>query len=127
VLAKSRPFEPGDDECETWIEDGQGRRLTGAALEKFFADTLRASEGFQNWTPETNGGIPKVYSPQEIAKAWNLSPEFIRILFAKEPGVLRFSKTGKSRKKARQYTTIRIPKPVMLRVFKKWQKVARAK
>jgi hypothetical protein len=47
------------------------------------------------------------------------------LLFANEPGVLRFSKTGKSSKKAREYTTIRIPKPVLIRVFKKWQKMTR--
>lgn len=87
---------------------------------------LRTSEDFQNWVPETDG-IPRTYSPQQIAKAWKLSPEFIRLLFINEPGVLRFSKTGKSSEKARQYTTIRIPKPVLLRVFKKWQKVSRAK
>jgi len=126
MLVKSRPFEPGDDEQETWIEDGHGRRLTGAALEKFFADSLLQSEEFQSWVPETDG-IPKAYSPQDVAKAWDVSPEFVRLLFANEPGVLRFSKTGKSSKRARSYTTIRIPKPVLLRVFKKWQRVTRTR
>ncbi len=91
---------------------------------ELFADTLRASEDFQNWQPETDG-IPKAYAPQDIAKAWNVSDEFVRLLFTNEPGVLRFNKTGKSSKKARSYTTIRIPKPVLLRVFKKWQKITR--
>lgn len=85
---------------------------------------LRASEEFQTWKPEADG-IPSAYTPQQVAKAWNVSTEFVRLLFANEPGVLRFNKTGKSNKKAREYTTIRIPKPVMLRVFKKWQKITR--
>jgi len=103
------------------IEDSRS-----GALHKLFAAVLRVSEEFQNWEPETDG-IPRSYSPQDIAKAWDLSPEFIRLLFMNEPGVLRFSKTGKSSKNARQYTTLRIPKPVMLRVYKKWQKLTRAK
>lgn len=112
--------------CEA-AANGAGQPLSrsGAPLHKLFAAVLRVSEEFQNWEPETDG-IPKSYSPQQIAQAWNLSAEFIRLLFMNEPGVLRFNKTGKSSKKARQYTTIRIPKPVMLRVYKKWQKLTRA-
>ena len=121
------PYKDVDDEpTHGWLEDSHGRRLSADEVHEFFADTLRASEDFQNWTPETDG-IPRAYSPQEIAKAWNVSDEFIRLLFMNEPGVLRFNKTGKSRKRTRSYTTIRIPKPVMIRVFKKWQKVTRSK
>ena len=78
--------------------------------------TLQSSESFQNWQPEADG-IPTAYSPQQVAKAWNISDEFVRLLFESEAGVLRLGKGER--------LTMRIPKPVMLRVFKKWQKMTR--
>ena len=105
------------------VESKKGRHLSIPEIAEL-VKTLRDSEEFQTWEPEADG-IPSAYTPQQVAKAWNVSPEFVRLLFVNEAGILRFSKTGKSSKKAREYTTIRIPKPVLLRVFKKWQKITR--
>jgi hypothetical protein len=107
---------------EGLLDDGSN--LTVAEITEIL-QALRASEEFQSWNPSEADGIPSAYTPQQVAKAWNVSGEFVRLLFMNEPGVLRFNKTGKSSKTAREYTTIRIPKPVMLRVYKKWQKITR--
>jgi hypothetical protein len=54
----------------------------------------------------------------EIAETWNLSPEVIRKMFEKEPGVLVIG-NGSTRSK-RGYHTLRIPESVMERVHRKF-------
>ncbi len=56
------------------------------------------------------------YSVQELAAAWNVSPDTIRRLFLNEPGVLNFSRP--SRRK-RVYRPIRIPATVAERVYQR--------
>jgi hypothetical protein len=53
------------------------------------------------------------YSVKEIAFLWNMSPESIRRLFAKEPGtvIFKFQTSGR-----RTYRNIRIPGDVAARV-----------
>ena len=60
------------------------------------------------------------YSPKELAQAWHFSPEFIRELFAREPGVLKIARPEKMNK--RRYSTIRIPASVADRVYERLKK-----
>ena len=52
------------------------------------------------------------FSVQELATKWNLSDDFIRTLFEKEPGVLIFQVPGRRSKRH----TMRIPVSVAERV-----------
>jgi len=57
------------------------------------------------------------YAVTQIAELWNLSPDVIRKLFEREPGVLVIGDHG-SRSK-RRYTTLRVPKSVAERVYRR--------
>jgi len=61
------------------------------------------------------------YSPAEVGKLWNLSPDTIRRLFEKEPGVLLIGE--KSRRGRRRYVTLRIPASVVARVHRRLSRV----
>ena len=58
------------------------------------------------------------YTPMELGERWNLSPQMIRKIFEREPGVLKLGepspKVGKKLK--RTYSTLRIPYSVAERV-----------
>jgi hypothetical protein len=59
------------------------------------------------------------FTVQQIAVRWNLSPDKVRRVFAREPDVLVFdNRTARSNK--RRYSTVRIPKSVLLRVEQKY-------
>ena len=53
------------------------------------------------------------YSPEQLAKAWGVSLEFVRKLFRAEPGVVVFANPRPGR---RVYRTIRVPASVAERV-----------
>ena len=57
------------------------------------------------------------YSVAEIAEMWKLSPDVVRKLFEREPGVLIVGSDG-SRSK-RRYHTLRISESVMERVYRR--------
>jgi hypothetical protein len=58
------------------------------------------------------------YSPQEIAKLWNVSIGTVRRLFENEHGVLAI-RVGKKSGGRRAYTTLRIPEAVIERVHRR--------
>lgn len=58
------------------------------------------------------------YTPDEVAGFWHLNANSVRRMFRDEPGVLKFG-NGKSTYKKRAYTTIRIPKGVLDRVYRR--------
>lgn len=58
------------------------------------------------------------YSVDEIAEEWNLSDDYIRRIFADEPGVLIFAKHRPGR---RTYRVLRIPAAVAERVYRRSQ------
>jgi hypothetical protein len=65
-------------------------------------------------------GVPspfgKVYTPRELAEAWQLSENSIRRLFQDESGVFVL---GNSNPRGRRgYTSLRIPEVVALRVWR---------
>lgn len=62
------------------------------------------------------------YSPAEVGKLWNLSPDTVRRLFENEPGVLLIGNTAPRRGK-RRYTTLRIPEHVLDRVHRRLSRV----
>jgi hypothetical protein len=62
------------------------------------------------------------FSVPEIAELWNLSQDFVRRLFEKEPGVLVFG-AEKPRGHKRRYSTLRIPEFVVERVHRRMSKV----
>lgn len=61
------------------------------------------------------------YSVKELAFVWNVSPESIRRMFLKEPGVLIFKIQTTGR---RTYRNVRIPGKVALRVQNRMSVVA---
>ena len=58
-----------------------------------------------------DGGL---YSVQQLAREWGLSPDTVRKLFQDEPGVMKLE--GKSKKGRKPYTILRIPQNVVERV-----------
>jgi hypothetical protein len=54
------------------------------------------------------------YAVADIAELWSLSPDVVRKLFEREPGVLVIGDPGPHGK--RRYTTLRIPGSVVERV-----------
>ena len=69
-----------------------------------------------NPKPPAALSVEKHYSVPELAEIWNLSENTIRRIFEHEPGVLKFG--TKERRRARRYTTIRIPETVVFRVHR---------
>ena len=57
------------------------------------------------------------FSPDELAEMWSLSPEVVRELFKREPGVLVLGNDGGRGK--RGYHTLRIPESVVERVHRR--------
>jgi hypothetical protein len=91
------------------------------------ADTLRLSEKFLKWKPETSRGktddalrtyimAERHYSPDELASLWGVSADTVRNIFREEPGVLRFNQPKQRRHK---YVMMRIPESVAKRVHKR--------
>jgi hypothetical protein len=58
------------------------------------------------------------YAVAEISAMWNLSPDSVRRIFGREPGVLVLAGNSSTRRKAR-YTTLRIPESVLERVHRR--------
>jgi hypothetical protein len=58
----------------------------------------------------------KHYTPSELAKLWNVSPDVIRRLFMDEPGVVVLYNPHPDR---RPYRSLRIPESVAIRVYQK--------
>lgn len=91
---------------------------------------LLKSEKFQRWYPgiddppkppsreESSNALKAVlerhYSPDELAAAWGVSAETVRVLFRDEPGVLKIGQPTTRFK--RGYILIRIPESVAERV-----------
>lgn len=61
----------------------------------------------------------KHYSVSELAELWNLSNSTIRRIFENEPGVLKWG--SREARFRRQYTTLRIPETVVMRVHRQLQ------
>ncbi len=57
------------------------------------------------------------YSPAELAAQWHLSPDSIRRIFEREPGVLVFENPVRS--SSRHFRTMRIPESVAARVYRR--------
>ena len=66
---------------------------------------------------DVSGG--EFFTIQEIAVRWKLSPDKVRRIFAHEAGVLVFANES-SRGNKRSYSTMRIPRDVLLRVERKY-------
>jgi len=58
------------------------------------------------------------FTVAEIAAMWNLSPDSVRRIFEREPGVLALGGDGSTRHKGR-YITLRIPESVVERVHRR--------
>jgi hypothetical protein len=61
------------------------------------------------------------FSVQEVARKWGLSDDKLRVVFAREPGVLVVGHEGGRGKRA--YKTLRIPKDVLERVERRLARV----
>ena len=57
------------------------------------------------------------YTPDQLAEMWSLSPDTVRRLFEREPGVFVIEHT--KNKALRRYRTLRIPESVALRVHRR--------
>ena len=60
--------------------------------------------------------LDRMFTPQEIATAWQLDVSSVRRAFQDEPGVLKLSNGNGRRKRA--YVTLRIPLEVYQRVLR---------
>jgi hypothetical protein len=67
--------------------------------------------------PAANPALEPHYSPDQLAKMWSLSPDTVRRMFEREPGVLVIEHTKNSSR--RRYKTLRIPESVALRVHRR--------
>ena len=67
-------------------------------------------------TPPASKFGERHYSPAQIAELWGLSPDKVRQIFSKEPGVLVIGGDGRAR---RRYTVLRIPASVLERVHRR--------
>ena len=56
------------------------------------------------------------YSVQQLSDAWGLSPDFVRRLFACEPGVTPWVQQAHGR---RRYRVLRTPESVAVRVYRR--------
>lgn len=61
--------------------------------------------------------VERHYAVAEVAEMWKLSPDVVRKIFEREPGVLNIGNDG-SRSK-RRYHTLRIPESVVERVHRR--------
>lgn len=61
------------------------------------------------------GVLARLYTPQQIAEAWQVDESTVRRLFVDQPGVLKLGRASGRRGK-RQYVTLRIPAEVLARV-----------
>ncbi len=79
---------------------------------------LRRSPKFLAWRPadflSAEFSEEKHYTPQELAKLWELSVQTIREIFKNEDGVLKIGSNGTRTR--RRYKTLRIPESVVERV-----------
>ncbi len=57
------------------------------------------------------------YTVSELSEVWGLSRDFVARLFENEPGVLVFGNDG--REGTRRYMTMRIPRSVAERVYRR--------
>jgi hypothetical protein len=72
-------------------------------------------------SPEGVADLPtkEFLTVQQIAARWKISPDKVRRIFAREPGVLVFV-SHSSRVNKRRYSTMRIPSDVLLHVEQKY-------
>ena len=76
-------------------------------------DTLSAPVA-ASWVPAEGHH----YSVSELAEQWNMSADFVRRLFVREPGVLAFTNTRPGK---RRYRVLRIPGTVALQIYRRSQ------
>jgi hypothetical protein len=69
-------------------------------------------------TATVPGFAVRHFTVAEIAAMWNLSPDYVRRIFEKEPGVLVLG-DAKSARYKRRYRTLRIPEFVLARVHRR--------
>jgi len=67
------------------------------------------------WNPKADPNM--VYTPEDLAEAWQWSVATIRRLFEKEDDVMRHGE--EHRRNKRRYVTLRIPQTVAMRVYRK--------
>jgi len=68
-------------------------------------------------SPIPSPALERHYSPDELGAIWNLSPDTVRRLFEREPGVLVIEHTRAGAR--RRYRTLRIPQSIALRVHRR--------
>ena len=66
--------------------------------------------------------VERHFAPDELGELWGLSPDTIRRLFDREPGVLVIERPGS--KTRRRYRTLRIPASVAERVHRRMSRAA---
>lgn len=92
---------------------GIGRRDSGSA----HRNTI-VRPGFEVSGAGAPSTAERHYTVHELSREWNLSPDYIRRMFADEPGVLLFTKRRMGR---RTYRILRIPASIAERVYRRSQ------
>jgi len=77
---------------------------------------LASQEGAQTAAAAASA-FERHFSPDELAEMWSLSPDTVRRLFEREPGVFLIQHTKNQAR--RRYRTLRIPESVALRVHRR--------
>jgi hypothetical protein len=68
-------------------------------------------------SPTSSHFAERHYTVAELSELWSLSPDVVRRLFEREPGVFVIGDQGTRSK--RRYTTLRIPQSVVERVHRR--------
>jgi hypothetical protein len=82
---------------------------------------MRQRNGSDSYALSPTPFSDRHYSVKEIAELWSLSPDVVRRLFEREPGVLVLGDFDSPYK--RRYRTLRIPQSVLERVHRRMSQV----
>lgn len=92
------------------------REATLEDKQRWMRDRHSSSRSTQDDSSLDGGPFEAHYTVADLAQRWKLSPDAVRRLFEEEPSILML---GGNRPGKRRYTTLRIPKSVAERVYRR--------
>lgn len=126
-LSQSTVRELFAGESGVMREGSPTRRVGGRSRRGYFTTRLPESAVHRVHPRLTGPGwyaklaFDRHYTPQQIAKAWALSPTKVRRIFAAEGGVLSVGQGSRrvGRKLTRRLYTMRVPETIARRVYQR--------
>ena len=61
--------------------------------------------------------LERHFTLAELAKAWHMSPQTLRVWFIEEPGVIKYGGAKLVRGRKRTHVSLRVPESVARRVY----------